>query len=91
MRTHVSIQIEPARVQQEIRQEWAERLDVPIEDVQPDSNFFLDGGDSLTAVELVVALGERFELDVSLEPLFIHGTLQALVDSVLADADRPPA
>lgn len=43
------------------------------------SNFFVEGGDSLAAVELVTAIGDEVDREIPLEPIFFEGTLSALI------------
>ncbi|MFT3807426.1 phosphopantetheine-binding protein [Arenimonas sp.] len=52
---------------------WAEALKVG--SVDPSDNFFDLGGDSITAVELLLALQTRFGLQLDLSVLFEHSTL----------------
>ncbi len=52
--------------------------------VDADSNFFVEGGDSLAAVELVAAIGDELGREVPLEPIFFEGTLGALVEATEA-------
>lgn len=63
-----------------VTRHWIELLHLE-EPVSPESNFFAEGGDSLTAVELVAAIGDDLGFEMPLDPLFFEGTLQALMDT----------
>ncbi len=71
--------IEPDGILKTTRETWAHVLEVPVAEVTHTSEFFADGGDSLLAVELVVALGEHLKSEIGLDALFLDGTFGALV------------
>jgi len=82
MSTHPPADI--GRVTELARQCWAEILELPPSRVVESSDFYADGGDSLQAVELVVNLGSLLGTEVSMDPLLIEGTFEALVRSASA-------
>lgn len=57
---------------------WAEALGLP--DVRPDDDFFELGGDSLTAVQLVSRIQDRFATAISVADLFGRPTPARLVE-----------
>lgn len=62
-----------------VRAVWASVLDVPEVEVSDGSDFFADGGDSLLAVEIAVALGDALGTEVPLDSMFLDGRFSALV------------
>jgi acyl carrier protein len=66
-------------IPQQVRTAWLEILGIG--DCQVDDNFFELGGDSLAAVLLVARLQEELDREVSLETLFMDGTLAGLTTS----------
>ena len=59
------------------------------EDVGLDTDFFASGGDSISAVELAIAIHERFDVNLPLRTIFEHATiadLAARIDSYTDDA-----
>ncbi|MFZ5964249.1 non-ribosomal peptide synthetase [Thalassococcus sp. BH17M4-6] len=67
---------------------WNAELDR--RDCGPDTNFFEAGGDSLSAVNLVLGIAERLERDASIEDLMRAPTPAALA-RLLAEPDHPDA
>jgi acyl carrier protein len=80
-----------AEVRELVRQCWATVLELDPGEVEPHSNFFAAGGDSLLAVELVAIIGERLGFEIPLDPLFFEGTFAALseVSCQQVGPDRP--
>jgi acyl carrier protein len=65
----------------------AEQLDVDIAEVKPESNFANDlGADSLDVVELVMALEEEFEIEISDEEAEKIATVGAAVEHIESKA-----
>lgn len=61
----------------------ADQLDVDIAEVKPESNFANDlGADSLDVVELVMALEEEFEIEISDEEAEKIATVGAAVEHI---------
>ena len=81
-----------AAVHDVVRACWAALLELPLDEVSLQANFFAAGGDSLLAVELVATLSERLGVEVPLDPLFFDGTFGALADvcSTTVAADQAP-
>jgi bile acid-coenzyme A ligase len=68
-------------VQHAVRRAWADALDHPANrDIAADTNFFVDGGDSMTAVALHALLEERLQRPVRAEQVF-----DTLADGTFAD------
>lgn len=66
------------KILQKVREITAEQLDVDIEEIKPESNFANDlGADSLDVVELVMALEEEFEIEISDEEAEKIATVEA--------------
>ncbi len=63
--------IPPAdHVEQELAQVWADVLDVPVDRIGRDSDFFVLGGHSLKAVSLTNALHKAFHVKLDLQEVF---------------------
>ena len=61
----------------------AEQLEKPLEEVTPEANFANDlGADSLDTVELVMALEDKFEIEIPDEAAEKISTVQAAVDYI---------
>jgi len=69
-------------LEQSLRQAWSDVLGI-----QPsiDNNFFEDGGDSLSAVELSVRYEEYSGHELPLAMLFSSGNFKDILDSCLSD------
>ncbi|HEX6968354.1 MAG TPA: SDR family NAD(P)-dependent oxidoreductase [Micromonosporaceae bacterium] len=63
-------------VAERLRAIWVEALGIP--DVDPGSDFFELGGNSLTAIELMSVIRERLGVDLSIAAVFDHPTLADL-------------
>jgi amino acid adenylation domain-containing protein len=59
---------------------WADVLATP--SVESDANFFEKGGDSLLAMEVMIQLGEAFQLDLSTSLLFERPTVAGLSGAI---------
>ncbi|PQZ90943.1 MULTISPECIES: non-ribosomal peptide synthetase [Pseudomonas] len=69
-----------SELQRQIAAIWCEHLKVP--SVAADDHFFLLGGNSITATQVVVRLRETLRLELNLRLLFEAPTLQAFAASV---------
>ena len=69
----------------EIRVMWAETLGLP--DIAADSDFFAIGADSLTAIQMVSRLQERFGVELSVSELFDAPTASDLANSIGAKVE----
>jgi len=67
-----------------------EMLDGAATDVQPDSKFSRLGFDSTMAVELAVAIEERYGLRLDLEVIADHPTISELAAYVAAHSSGKP-
>ncbi len=71
---------------------WQEELGA--DRVGADDSFFELGGTSLTAMEVMLRLCQEFDIDLPLETMFSHPTLEALAkvaeDRILADVAEVP-
>lgn len=63
-----------------IRTVWAETLGLP--DIAADSDFFVVGGDSLTAIQLMSRLQDRFGVELSVSELFDAPTASDLATTI---------
>lgn len=63
-------------IEDELRTLWSESLGYA--EIGPDDDFFDIGGNSLTAVDLMSQIRDRFGVDLSIAVLFEHPTLRAL-------------
>jgi phthiocerol/phenolphthiocerol synthesis type-I polyketide synthase E len=63
-----------------IRTVWAETLGLP--DIAADSDFFAVGGDSLTAIQLMSRLQDRFGVELSVAELFDAPTASDLATTI---------
>jgi thioesterase domain-containing protein/acyl carrier protein len=77
-----------ASVQEAVYESWTDALGVS---PQPADNFFEEGGDSLSAVELVAAIDGRLGRAPALEDLYRWPTPTALVGLLIADTASVPA
>ena len=69
---------------EKVRSIVAEQLSVDSAEVKPESNFQNDlGADSLDTVELVMALEEKFEIDIPDEAAEKISTVQSAVDFIV--------
>jgi amino acid adenylation domain-containing protein len=81
------------RVEAAIASVVAELLDIDVDELGIDENFFLLGGHSMLGAQLIVRLEDLFGVEISLRYLFDHPTLAAIaaeVEQQMADdqADR---
>jgi amino acid adenylation domain-containing protein len=60
----------------------AELLDVDVDEIGMDQNFFLLGGHSMLGAQLIVRLEDMFGVEISLRYLFDHPTLAAIAAEV---------
>jgi amino acid adenylation domain-containing protein len=70
------------RIEAAIAAVVAELLDVDVDEIGMDQNFFLLGGHSMLGAQLIVRLEERFGAEISLRYLFDHPTLAAIAAEV---------
>ncbi len=74
-----------SNIQERVIKIVCEQLGVKEEDVKPESSFVNDlGADSLDTVELVMALEEEFETEISDEEAEKITTVQQAVDYILS-------
>ena len=62
-----------------LRNVWSQVLDIDHADINGDTNFFEEGGDSVAALRLVAA-AEAVDLSVKIEDIFNHPTLGELTE-----------
>lgn len=67
---------QPASLEDKLHEMWVEALGFP--DFSGDSDFFDLGGNSLSAIQLMSAIRDRFGVDLSIAAVFDHPTLRAL-------------
>jgi acyl carrier protein len=77
----------------EIQAIWAEILQVDADQISVFDNFFDIGGHSLSAMQVVARLTERYQVDVPVEAIFHYPTidemqLQILYHKLLQEEDR---
>jgi len=66
----------------------AEQLDISIDEINNESSFIDDlGADSLDTVELVMALEEEFDVEISDEQAENISTVQSAIDYINNNAD----
>jgi enterobactin synthetase component F len=65
------------RTQRVLAELWAEVLDVPIEDVHLEHNFFAGGGSSLDLMKLIGGIRDRVGVQLELRHLYLAPTLGA--------------
>ncbi len=68
-------------IEQAIAQIWAETLQRPLRPAS-DENFFALGGDSLAAMIVLFRIGADLGIDVSVDALIAHPTLQQFCSHV---------
>ncbi|MCF6437884.1 amino acid adenylation domain-containing protein [Pseudoalteromonas luteoviolacea] len=66
----------------ELKTLWSQLLDIEIDSLSLDSDFFEVGGHSLLANDLVNSIEKVFSVEVTPVEIFEHPTLQALIDLV---------
>lgn len=67
-----------------------EQLEVDAEQVKPEANFANDlGADSLDTVELVMALEEKFDIEIPDEAAEQIDTVKKAVDHIVTDIGNP--
>jgi len=72
-----------ASIEEKVKQIIAEQLGVDEEQVTGDASFFYDlGADSLDTVELVMALEEEFDIEISDEDAEKIQTVQDAIDYI---------
>ncbi|MEM7275052.1 MAG: AMP-binding protein, partial [Actinomycetota bacterium] len=78
-------------LQRRIIDVW-ERI-LKIEPIGPDDDFFVLGGDSLAALEMIVALGDALERSLGEDLAFTNTSPRALAEAIelLAQGDQPPS
>ncbi|MFI7501494.1 SDR family NAD(P)-dependent oxidoreductase [Streptomyces sp. NPDC049687] len=79
-RTVVPTDTAEAGIESEVRALWAEALGVP--GIGPDDDFFAQGGDSLTAVQLTTRINDRFGTRISIGTLFENPTARQMAETV---------
>ena len=73
---------------EKVRSIVSEQLSVDAGEVKPDSNFQNDlGADSLDTVELVMALEEEFDIEISDEEAENISTVQTAIDYINKNSD----
>eukprot|EP00442_Polarella_glacialis_P024675 CAMPEP_0115159844 /NCGR_PEP_ID=MMETSP0227-20121206/70471_1 /TAXON_ID=89957 /ORGANISM="Polarella glacialis, Strain CCMP 1383" /LENGTH=2756 /DNA_ID=CAMNT_0002571667 /DNA_START=136 /DNA_END=8406 /DNA_ORIENTATION=+ len=77
---------EEGSVRSVLRSVWAKVLNLPIEMVDPEENFFDLGGQSAMAAKMASELSDEYGLPVSVLDIYAHSTLQALIGFVEAKA-----
>lgn len=69
---------------------FAANLDLPVEEVAPDDNFFHLDGDSLSAIEMLYQVKERLGVDVGIGSFFRAPTPAGIAEAVRQAAPRGP-
>ncbi|MGA8165595.1 MAG: amino acid adenylation domain-containing protein [Waddliaceae bacterium] len=62
--------------------EWMKNI-LGVEEVNPDHNFFEMGGDSLSAINLIAKIGEKFDVSINMSEVFSAPTPQMLSESIV--------
>jgi amino acid adenylation domain-containing protein len=57
---------------------WADILELEPDEIEPDGNFFQQGGHSLQAIMLVTKIHKAFDIRVPLEDVFKHPTINEM-------------
>ncbi|CAD6194341.1 unnamed protein product [Caenorhabditis auriculariae] len=65
-----------------VRHIWAEALSVKIEEIQPESNFFGLGGDSLNVLQVIWKVEQSFGKSILIDTLFKYPELEKFVSSI---------
>ncbi|KAJ6013389.1 acetyl-CoA synthetase-like protein [Penicillium herquei] len=65
----------------QVREMWAKVLQQPINTLEPTSNFFLSGGDSLSAIRLI-ALAREHLWDLNFQDVYTHPVLSDMVQVI---------
>lgn len=73
----------PTSIEETVRRHWATVLEIPVDSVTADSDFFAQGGDSLLAAELVAAISDDIQTDVDIAQLFLDASFSELVNAAL--------
>ncbi len=74
-------------VEDRVKKIVSDQLGKDVDEIQPDSSFVDDlGADSLDTVELVMALEEEFDIEISDDDAEKIATVQAAIDYVSANS-----
>lgn len=85
--TKSKIYLPTTDIEKKIQSIWSEVLKIPISNIGIKENFFLLGGNSLKAAKVVYQLFKKYQIDTSIEALFMHPTILQLGQNVIADKD----
>ena len=78
---------ESSQLEDTIRLVWAEILKVDPEGIHTDHNFFEKGGTSLSTVIASRKLSKEFQMDISVQDVFAHQTINSLVEAITKSCD----
>jgi len=78
---------ESSQLEDTIRLVWAEILKVDPEGIHTDHYFFEKGGTSLSAVIASRKLSKEFQMDISVQDVFAHQTINSLVEAITKSCD----
>lgn len=81
MRLGLSRMINSVQVEQKIIEIWEDVLRTPINDITLD--FFMAGGDSLQAFQVIAQIQEYFDIDINIGDLFELATVHELTEYVI--------
>jgi acyl carrier protein len=85
-RTEVAL----ALLEQQLPQLFATVLGIPVEQVEPATDFFEYGGDSLAIAALLTAIEERFGLKIEPDLIFDHPVLEDLAAALMPQPETQP-
>lgn len=75
-----------SEVEQTLCEIWSELLDLPVDNVSVNNDFFALGGDSLKSTKLSFMISEAFNRPISVSTLFRHRTIEAMAHLIVNNA-----
>lgn len=70
------------KVEEQLAELWARQFQLPLQEIGAEDDFFMLGGDSLTAIQLLITLKREYGLEIPVKAIFEYPTIRSLADYI---------